>query len=302
MEQHLIDLRGEDSRSSSDSSEEDWLSEAVALRRNLTDAFDRQFTEPSSIVAQSSQNHSITDRTSHFEEGKRAVMTKPPMIPNRMIANNNIPADRFAVYLRIRPPSSYGKEKKQVFESNTIEILQPLESQTFPTKVRTYPPADSQTSKFNINLEGHGATSSAKEFEFHQVLAPTTTQQDLYSVVAAPLIQSLFQNSKSIEKKSNRKATLQKSALLFSYGITNSGKLNCHHSQTLSANMQLTNTFYSQEKLMYVLTSLAQMSIIVRTNPLDSNTFFETFSCTDYSRKDKNKRQCWMGGHTESYF
>lgn len=226
MESIIGDLEGEDSRSSAESSEGFSFATAMDLRKNLTPTFDKQFDESSSSTENQSSSvfSSVSERINQFEQTPGDVVSKPPMIPNRRTAKNLIPSDRFAVYLRIRPPSSYDKNKNKAHSSNTIEILQPANPQMCPTKVRTYPPADSQASKFNINLDGHGATSSAREFEFHQVLSQNTTQQELYTVVAAPLIHSLFQDSASTEKSKRNKMNSQKSALLFSYGITNAGK------------------------------------------------------------------------------
>jgi hypothetical protein len=262
------DSKSEDVRSSAESSEGFTFGSVNDLRRNLTETFDQQVQQQQQQQLkqqkqqqqqhqqQQQQQHqqqvhhissevlSISDRIHQYEQ---ATSSKPPMIPSRKLqANNFVPTDGFAIYLRVRPPAVYknstttskhnnSKKRKITSENstnennnNTIEILQPEKPQRNPTTVRTYPPANSNTSKFNLQRNVHGPTSSAcavKEFDFHQVLAPETTQQDLYTVVAAPLIQTLFDTASSPPQTATRPANLdQKSALLFSYGVTNAGK------------------------------------------------------------------------------
>jgi hypothetical protein len=264
------DSNSEDVRSSAESSEGFTFGSVNALRRNLTETFDQQVQQQQHQQQQQQQQQqlcqqrqqqqqqqvhhtssevlSISDRIHQYEQATTAPSSKPPLIPSRNLqANNFVPTDGFAIYLRVRPPAVYkdsttskhnnSKKRKittenstneNISNNNTIEILQPENPQQNPTTVRTYPPADSNTSKFNLQRNVHGPTSSTcavKEFDFHQVLAPKTTQQDLYTVVAAPLIQSLFEATSAPPETASRPANLdQKSALLFSYGVTNAGK------------------------------------------------------------------------------
>jgi hypothetical protein len=241
-----------DSRSSAESSEGFTFASAMDLRKNLTEAFDKQVrfkstsSSKSSIESSLSEGLSVSDRINQYEKvtdvhhhRQYQSVSRPPMIPsrNKQSNNNPIPSDRFAVYLRIRPPALYQNDKKKLPVTNTIEILPPKNPQMNPTTVRTYAPADSNASKSNLNRDVYGPTSCAKEFEFHQVLAPETTQQDLYSVVAAPLIQSLFaENKPNATKQKARSRNDLKSALLFSYGITNAGKTHTILGDTKSNN------------------------------------------------------------------
>eukprot|EP00980_Cylindrotheca_fusiformis_P006163 scaffold1319_cov126-Cylindrotheca_fusiformis.AAC.52 len=236
------DSDSKNDRSSAESSEGFTFGSVNALRRNLTETFDRQLLQQQhQEPAPSSKPISIADRINQFEQAT-AHSSKPPMIPSRkQNPNNSVPSDGFAIYLRIRPPAAYdsstgtnkrNNSKKRKLTSdetnNTIEIVQPENPLSNPTTVRTYPPATSKTSKFNLQRDVHGPKSSAhaiKEFDFHQVLPPETKQQDFYAVVAAPLIESLFDTSiAATSRGATKEKTDPRSALLFSYGITNAGK------------------------------------------------------------------------------
>ena len=215
------DYESDDGRSSAESSEGFSFASAMDLRKNLTIAFDKQVSRKASSSTMGTMCNSIlsvTDRIAQFEHS--TVAARPPL-PVRQ-QNNDVPANRLAVYLRIRPPTSSEKEKDSSSELNTIDVLKPSHPNIYPTTVRTYPPIQSNMSKINLHREGHAASSCAKEFDFHQVLEPGTTQKTLYSTVATPLIQSLFDATISKDNKST-KSTCE-SALLFSYGITNAGK------------------------------------------------------------------------------
>ena len=216
------DYASDEGRSSAESSEGFSFASAMDLRKNLTECFDKQVAKTScssKMSSASASSLSVTDRIAQFEQATKAA--KPPL-PLRE-QSNIIPANRLAVYLRIRPPLPASKENgnNASLELNTIDVLKPKHPNIHPTEVRTYPPAQSNTSKVNLHREGRDASSCAKEFEFHQVLEPETTQKTLYSTVAAPLVRSLFDATVSTDKP--RMAACE-SALLFSYGITNAGK------------------------------------------------------------------------------
>ena len=106
-----------------------------------------------------------------------------------------------AVYLRIRPPSSKKKGDNSTTNNtpveSTIEVLDPIPSGPghFPTRIRTYPPNLSNAYRVNINRSSRDISIYAKEFDFDHVMGPTTSQQNVYSVVAAPMIQDLLASS-----------------------------------------------------------------------------------------------------------
>jgi len=55
------------------------------------------------------------------------------------------------------------------------------------TRIRTYPPVQSNTSKFN-----RSGDQGVKEFEFSQVFGPDSSQEELYKSTAVPLVEGLF--------------------------------------------------------------------------------------------------------------
>ena len=251
MDTSMVDNSNlDDARSSSESSQEFTFGTASTLRRNLIQTFDQQLLPPKNDEQREDEvqdqlpvpNATISERILLYEAATMGDGIKPPHMPTRTLQpNNSVPSDRFAVYLRIRPPASYkssggqtnNRKRKMILESNlennTIEILPPKDPTQNPTTVRTYPPPDSNAIKIkSTQIIGQIPTSSAclvREFQFHQVLSPDTSQQDFYSVVAAPLIQNLFSESKEQAGSSQPGHFFsQKSALLFSYGITNAGK------------------------------------------------------------------------------
>ncbi|CAJ1936959.1 unnamed protein product [Cylindrotheca closterium] len=252
----------DDTLSSAESSQEFTFSTASTLRRNLAETFDQQVFPPKNQqknvrphdlnpASQSVKIVPISDRIQQCEAVSMGRDIKPPLIPSRKLRPNNpIPPDSFSVYLRIRPPDSYmtGKEqadsrkRKMISEQaiNTIEIVPPKDPKQNPTTVRTFPPPESNTSKFHSsqrNGQNSASLASAiKEFQFHQVLPHDTSQQDFYSVVAAPLVQNVFNVSQPNHAPSHlSRSGSQNSALLFSYGITNAGKTHTMLGSTTSA-------------------------------------------------------------------
>jgi hypothetical protein len=211
----------EDCRSSSESSIGFSFSSAMELKKNLTETFDKQVNVSNDNSSNTSQHFvstasmSVVDRIAQFEVAA-TTSAKPPR-PLRP-PSNIIPENRVAVYLRIRPPHQPSSKDLSPSESSTVEVLKPQHPNIHPITVRTYPPIKS---KMNHNRESTDIGTFAKEFEFNQVLGPGATQEALYSTVAAPLIQSLF-DSCVPKSKSNKQSN--ESALLFSYGITNAGK------------------------------------------------------------------------------
>ena len=216
-------------RSSEESSQGFSFASALALRKNLSETFDQQVSKASSKIKSSgSSNLSVSDRIAQFEKAASTSM-RPPLPLNEQ--SNSIPANRFAVYLRIRPPTSNDEKTLPIMESSTIEVLKPTHPHTQPTKIRTHPPVQSKTSKVQRMHSG----CSAKEYEFHQVMDSETTQKEVYTTVAAPLVKGLFEATVGIASKSSN-PTESVSALLFAYGITNAGK-----SHTILGNIKSNN-------------------------------------------------------------
>ncbi len=165
-----------------------------------------------------------------------------------------------SVYLRIRPPSASEDAINESEEAchNTVEVLSPTTNgdnvsgeqstataTTAATVIRTYPPIQSNASKVvrgqgqlhstshNTDLIFNGSNSNkssvdgtvkgVKEFNFNQVFATESTQEEIYEHVAVPLVDGLFPKDENEINLVGDKL-VGKSALLFSYGITNAGK------------------------------------------------------------------------------
>jgi hypothetical protein len=128
---------------------------------------------------------------------------------------------------------------------NTVEIIPMGENESgekdpvISTRIRTYPPPHSNTSKSNRGQNPLYASSSAssgsnnqkavecvvkggKEFQFSQVFGPESSQEELYKSIAVPLVEGLFPKPNADFVAGDK--TTGHSALLFSYGITNAGK------------------------------------------------------------------------------
>jgi len=204
------------------------------FRKNLTETFDKELSDVS-----------VLNRIDHFE-AKRAPFcaavisseqlpsNRPPLPTRTVFAKpNHRSVKRVAVYLRIRPittVSSSSPSKKsskndtEEKETSTIEVLKPVsnsKSRPFSTTIRTYPPNCSNTYKVNVNRLSQDNYVHAKEFHFDRVMGPEISQNYVYSAVAAPMIEDLFQAS---HRPSSSSKLRRESALLFSYGITNAGK------------------------------------------------------------------------------
>jgi len=161
---------------------------------------------------------------------------KPPIVPMaRNSAHDN--DSLLSVYLRVRPPTASKDVLEQGQEAilNTIEIITSDGDDTKSTKIRTYPPLQSNASKSSrgpsysycsqpVDADPKAldsAVKGVKEFEFNQVFGPDSSQEDLYEITASPLVKGLF--PKDDANRIGDKIVGQ-SALLFSYGITNAGK------------------------------------------------------------------------------
>ena len=201
-------------RSSGSSSPGYHFTSSQTLRRNLKAAFDEELPE----------NQAISDL--FMANNSEGAFTRPPLLPVRSKFKKSKTKKNFSVYLRIRPLSS--KENNE----STIEILKPA-GDALPTTIRTFPPSLSNAYKMNINRPSQNNSMYAKEFNFDQVIGPETSQETVYSTVAAPLVKDLFDRPDPLL---TTKKMSQKSALLFSYGITNAGK-----THTVLGNMASSN-------------------------------------------------------------
>lgn len=207
-------------RSSGSSSPGYHFTSTQTLKRNLTSVFDQEL--PNMPV---SDRVIPTSEPKEFqgpfgEKPKDSSLMRPPLpggFPVRPKPKKT--RKNFSVYLRVRPLSPHPGSKG----ANTIEILKDSQNPKFPTTIRTYPPNISNTYKNN--------SAYAKEFDFDSVIGPDTTQEIVYSTVAAPMIKELLEEQQPTSQKSRHK-----SALLFSYGITNAGK-----THTILGDMKSTN-------------------------------------------------------------
>lgn len=117
-------------------------------------------------------------------------------------------APLICTYLRVRPTNN-----DNVTGGNTIQIHPTKKPFEVSTMIRTCPPPDSKAPK----AARESSSGGVKEFEFSQVLGPESTQEEVYSAVAEPLVSGLFPSS-------NDDTGVGESALLFAYGATSSGK------------------------------------------------------------------------------
>jgi hypothetical protein len=163
---------------------------AMKVRKNLSETFDR--------------HASVAEKIARFEQ-KSAAKLPPRPFTSSIVSSAVAPPTNLSVSLRIRSPVAAKNIKDGKALVNTIEIL----DANPPTTIRTYPPVDSNTFK-----SARSSENNVKEFSFQQVFAPETTQHQVYSTVAAPLVHSLF----------GQNGQIGESALLFAYGITNAGK------------------------------------------------------------------------------
>ena len=201
------------------------------------------------------------DTSSHSRPPTAPVPSEFQSGPNNKIKNNNNPNHKkqkyssdsslLSVFLRIRPPSASNDaiDKDQTARHNTVEVLPPNstnDKNNISTSIRTYPPLQSNTSKVvrgqhQLHSSSHNtdlifnntssnnkssatmdsAVKGVKEFNFNQVFGQESSQEEIFTNVAMPLVEGLF--PKDNVKIAGDKV-VGKSALLFSYGITNAGK------------------------------------------------------------------------------
>ena len=215
----------------------------LTLKKNLNEAFEKHAGEvkktgvKAKIQAFEKVNSKEKKNARTFSKTKvrfeASVHHRPPPVP---LSNSqaNSGESRLAVYLRVRPPTASNEALQHSDDvlQNTVEI--PC-SGDINTKVITYPPIQSNTSKAtrvtNHALAHSGntvdlkavecAVKGVKEFEFSEVFGPDSSQEDVFKSTAVPLIDGLFPK-KDVKLVGNN--VVGQSALLFTYGITNSGK------------------------------------------------------------------------------
>jgi hypothetical protein len=242
-------LEDETNRSSSESNSAGFHFNSTAnLKKNLAATFDMELParlpvldlvdrfEPNNKRAATAVCATTTTRSED-----QSSRTRPPLPTGFAISSKPRKSKKkFAVYLRIRPLSPHSPNDDSCAEkkgASTIEILKSSSdsaNQTlFPTAIRTYPPTLSNAYKMNINRQSRENSAYAKEFNFDRVMGPETSQENVYSTVAAPLIQDLLAPPEAPTSSSRIR---NKSALLFSYGITNAGK-----THTVLGDMKSTN-------------------------------------------------------------
>lgn len=238
-------LEDEANRSSSESNSQSFhFNPTFRLKKNLASTFEQELEEelpkaPISERVDHERNDIVTKFSAAARSDDQSSSTRPPL-PTGFTARPEPKKlkRKFDVYLRIRPLSPHSSNSDTEEKgANTIEILKASSdsrSQTsFPTTIRTYPPNLSNTYKMNINRQTRDNSAYAKEFIFDRVMGPKTSQEGVYSTVAAPLIQDLLDPSGVPSSSSTKR---HRSALLFSYGITNSGK-----THTILGDMNSTN-------------------------------------------------------------
>lgn len=215
--------------------------------KDKIEAFERATTTNKNIS--SSTFGGVHQESDTFENMKphppfSSHVARPPAVPVKSNINKKTTGTSSAdpsllhVYLRVRPPTKRldirGPSDDIV---NTVEIIETTSNEPC-TKIRTYPPSSSNAAKVvrgmnhsavsmnahnsTCNLDYTGMVKGVKEFEFSQVFSPFSSQQDIYDIVASPLVDGLFPSSQTVVNEP--KKLVGHSALLFAYGITNAGK------------------------------------------------------------------------------
>jgi hypothetical protein len=219
-------------------------------RLDLNSVLSGTMEEDDATVKQEDGNAvSVKNLSRLFEENDGRAITaaakpmRPPLAPGRANLKTeegtaptakNEDGKLLSVYLRIRPPvSAEGKEGVDGSIS-TIEVLPDCSVDGVPSTIRTYPPLTSNAAKVvrtgnklvkmsaskSLNEEGRsseeGEVLGVKEYNYSGVFGPSSTQEEIYETIGAPLVDGLFPEEKSGE--------LGESALLFTLGVTNAGK------------------------------------------------------------------------------
>jgi hypothetical protein len=251
----LINYNGMDEHNTQDFN----VAATLTLKKNLNDAFEKHAEEVKETgVKAKIQAFEQVNMDQKFSGPKNLVKnankvrfeapsSRPPTVPvTKASANNSFDDSLLSVYLRVRPTTASKEALKQEQDAlhNTVEIFPAGENESGDedpviTRIRTYPPIQSNTSKSNRGQNHFYASSSAssgsndqkavecavkgvKEFQFSQVFGPESSQEELYKSTAVPLVEGLFPKPNANFFAGDR--ITGHSALLFSYGITNAGK------------------------------------------------------------------------------
>jgi hypothetical protein len=201
------------------------FADAMKVRKNLSEMFDKHVA---------TGGISVAEKIARLEQKSAAVHAGASKLPPRSSGTTGASAttttSSLSVSLRIRPPVAAASSNQDdpataAAEVNTIEILPATSHTGRPTTIRTHAPDDSNAAKV---VRGNNSNTVLKEFEFPQgVFGPSTTQEQLYATVAAPMVETLVSNPTATEgdrAAASSGVQLGESALLFAYGITNAGK------------------------------------------------------------------------------
>jgi hypothetical protein len=214
----------------------------LTLKKNLNEAFEKHAGEVKKVGVkakiQAFEEVNKEKKTGHnFSKTKvrfEAPAPRPPPVPVSKSQVNTCDDSRLSVYLRVRPliASKDALELGHDVLQNTVEIIPSVGGED--TMIRTYPPIQSNASKVvrgpnhlhthPINSDSKAvecAVKGVKEFQFNQVFGPDSSQEDVYESAAVPLVDGLFPKD---DVKIVGDNIVGQSALLFTYGITNSGK------------------------------------------------------------------------------
>jgi len=224
-----INYNGMDEELSSDFN----FAATMTLKKNLNDAFDKHAEKvkktgvKAKIQAFEQVNkdqkygHNPVKSKVRFEAPSNA---RPPPVPVPARASGKSDGESLlSVYLRVRPATASTEALDQEDAlHNTVEILS-FAGDDEITKIRTYPPVESNTSKAIRGgaMFSNTTVKGVKEFDFNQVFGPQSSQEDLYNSTAVPLVEGLFPKD---DMTLVGDKIVGQSALLFSYGITNAGK------------------------------------------------------------------------------
>jgi hypothetical protein len=193
-------------------------------------------------------------RANDTDDNKKRPATAPPTNAKAVMKDT-----RLLVYLRIRPPICSNRKNDNEGSVNTVEVIKDGTAlSSLPTTIRTYPPLNSNaakvvrsgnklammsgsqtlskkssllTSKSLVDdessdgglVDSRAEVRGVKEYSYSGVFGPSSSQSDVYDVVAAPLVEGLFpQNVNSLD--ADEVSSLGESALLFTLGVTNAGK------------------------------------------------------------------------------
>jgi hypothetical protein len=256
---------------------------AQELKKNLAVTFDKHVEKSFGVKAKIQAFESKKNGRSKMQTWLPS--SRPPTVPVNSGLKRPTNGSLLSVFLRIRPPtaSKEALNKQPDALDNTVEVISDKGDEVLASRIRTYPPVYSNTSKVvrsfqqlhsqssnkEIMFEESGsapnsaldsAVKGVKEFSFNRVFDQTADQNDLYQEVAHPLVEGLF--PKDAEKSIVGDNVVGQSALLFSYGITNAGK-----THTIMGNKSNATTLHESHGIIprsieHILTKIKQLEKI----------------------------------------